>query len=171
ADAVTMRRISTAIGVTPMAIYRHYPNRAALINSLADEGFDALASLLSDGRYTGGSEERLIRLFDVFLGFALENPRLFELMFLKPRSGARRYPSDFKAGASPTASPVAALVREGMRAGELRRDDAWEITFEMGAMVQGLIMLHLGNRTSLSRTQFRSLCLRALRRYFHGICN
>ncbi|MGH9520171.1 MAG: TetR-like C-terminal domain-containing protein, partial [Terriglobales bacterium] len=103
--------------------------------------------------------------------FALANPRLFELMFLKPRTGARRYPRDFRRGASPTANLTADLLRQGMDAGSFRKDDPWEITFEIGALLQGLVMLHLGGRTSLSTAQFRALCLRAFRRYFDGICN
>ena len=171
AEAVTMRRIAQATGITAMAIYRHFPNRDGVLNAIADAGFDALAAQLMAQRYTGNSRRRLLRLFDVFLDFALANPRLFELMFLKPRKGARRYPRDFKAGASPTANLTADLLRQGMSAGLFRKDDPWEITFEMGALLQGLVMLHLGGRTSLSRAQFRALCLRAFTRYFDGICN
>lgn len=171
ADAVTMRRIAQATGVTAMAIYRHFPNRDGLLNTLADEGFDALAARLTSQRRTGNSRQRLLRLFDDFLDFALANPRLFEIMFLKPRKGARRYPRDFKSGASPTASLTAELLRQGMDAGLFRKDDPWELTFEMGALLQGFVMLHLGGRTSLSPAQFRALCLRAFRRHFDGICN
>ncbi|MGB6975695.1 MAG: TetR/AcrR family transcriptional regulator [Terracidiphilus sp.] len=171
AEAVTMRRIAQATGVTAMAIYRHFPNRDGLLNALADEGFETLAALLTSQRYTGNGRRRLLLLFDVFLNFALANPRLFELMFLKPRKGARRYPRDFRRGASPTANLTADILRKGMDAGHFRKDDHWEITFEMGALLQGLVMLHLGGRTSLSRAQFRALCLRAFRRYFDGICN
>ena len=35
-DAVTMRRVALAVGLTPMAIYRHYHDREALLNALAD---------------------------------------------------------------------------------------------------------------------------------------
>src|SRR5271156_1743881 len=46
AEAVTMRRVAAAVGVTPMAIYRHYPDRASLLNALADKGFQELAARL-----------------------------------------------------------------------------------------------------------------------------
>lgn len=170
ADAVTMRRIAQATGITAMAIYRHFPSRDAVLNAIADEGFDALSLELAATRYTGNSYQRLMQLFRVHFDFSLANPRLFELMFLKSRKGARRYPRDFKAGASPTANFTVDLLRKGMDSGLFREDDPWEITFEMGALLQGLVMLHLGGRTNLSRAQFRALCLRAFQRYFHGIC-
>lgn len=171
AEAVTMRRVAGATGITAMAIYRHYPDRAALLNALAAEGFEQLAASLKGRRFTGEVKTRLAKMADLYLDHALANPRLFELMFLKPREGARRYPQDFKARKSPTATPMAELIAEGMRSGELQRDDYWEITFEMGALSHGLIMLYLGGRTELSPAAFRALYRRSFRRYLNGIRN
>ena len=171
AEAVTMRRVAEAVGITPMAIYRHYPDRAALLKTLADEGFKELAAALKDRRFTGDLETRLAKMSDLYLDHALENPRLFELMFLSKREGARQYPQDFKARRSPTATLMADVVAEGMQSGELKKDDPWEITFEMGALSHGLIMLYLGGRMDTSPTGFRALYRRSFRRYLHGICD
>lgn len=170
-EAVTMRRVATAVGITPMAIYRHYPGRSALLNALADEGFEELVARLAAKRFSGTIEERLMKMGEIYLDHALENPRLFELMFLKPREGARRYPRDFKAGRSPTANLMVEVVQEGMDAGHFRKDDAWEIGFEMGALSHGLIMLYLGGRIDVSPARFRALYRRSFRRYIHGILN
>jgi AcrR family transcriptional regulator len=170
ADAVSMRRIATAVGVTPMAIYRHYPDRAALLNALANTGFEELAAQIARLPSSGGIEQRLTMMLDLYLTYALENPRLFELMFLKLREGARLDPRDFKASRSPTANPMAALIKEGMETGYFRQDDEWEIVFEMGALLQGLIMLYLGGRMAMSPARFRAFCHRSFGRYLHGIC-
>jgi AcrR family transcriptional regulator len=166
-----MRRVAKAVGVTPMAIYRHYPDRAGLLNALADQGFVELAARLAGKRFSGDIEKRLTRMFEIYLEHALQNPRLFELMFLKPRKGARRYPWDFKAGRSPTASLVVKLIEEGMESGYFREDDAWEIIFEMGALSHGLIMLYLGGRMSMTTARFRAYYRRSLSRYIRGIRN
>ena len=169
ANAVTMRRVAKAVGLTPMAIYRHYRGRSALLNVLADEGFDELAALLAAAPLSGDVEERLIQLFDVYLDHAIRNPRLFELMFLKMRPGARRYPRDFQASRSPTANLVAELVRDGMASEYFRQGDVWEIVFAMGALSHGLIMLYLGGRTNMSRHQFQSFYRRSFARYIQGV--
>lgn len=171
ADAVTMRRVAKAAGITPMAVYRHYADHAALLNALADDGFEELSSRLARTPAAGDIETRLAKILNVFLKHALENPRLFELMFLKPRERARRYPHDFKARRSPTANPAAELIQEGMTSGHFRKDDAWEISFAMGALLQGLIMLYLGGRLDMSEARFRALCHRSLGRYVDGIRN
>lgn len=168
-EAVTMRRVAGAVGITAMAVYRHYPDRKGLLNTLADEGFEDLATRLAEVRQTGAIEERLARLLDVNLAFGLENPRLFELMFLTPREGARQFPQDFAAGKSPTANQFAELVREGIAAGYFRETDVWAVVFETGALWQGLMMLYLGGRVGMNAAQFRAYCHEAMRRYMHGI--
>ena len=169
AEAVTMRRVAKAVGITPMALYRHFSDREGLLNALADAGFEELAAKVATADRPGEPEERLMKNLDVFLDFGLEKPRLFELMFLKRREGARQFPGDFRAGRSPTAKYSAAALEAGMKKGIFRRDDVWEITFEVGALLQGLVMLYVGGRVGTSEQDFRAMCHRAFGRYLHGI--
>jgi AcrR family transcriptional regulator len=169
AEAVTMRRVAQAVGITAMAIYRHYPDRAALLNALADEGFQELAATVRRRRFQGAFDVRLLKMAELYLDHALQNPRLFELMFLAKRAGARKYPQDFRARRSPTATLMADVIAQGMTNGALKQDDYWEITFEMGALSHGLIMLFLGARLEATPAQFRALYRRSFRRYLNGI--
>jgi AcrR family transcriptional regulator len=178
-EAVTMRRVAALVDITAMAVYRHYADRKALLNALADEGFRELAERLAAEHRVGSVrastdasndiEQRLTRALDVNLSFGLENPRLFELMFLTPREGARQYPRDFAAGKSPTANLFAELVRDGIASGYFRETDVWAIVFETGALWQGLMMLYLGGRVSMSAIRFRAYCHEAIGRYMRGI--
>jgi AcrR family transcriptional regulator len=168
-DSVTMRRIAKAVGVTPMAIYRHYRDRDSVLNAIADQGFKDLSARLQKMSCVGTSEAKLMRMGDLYLDHALENPHMFELMFLYPRFGARRYPQDFEAGASPTANLMAAVVRDGIKSGHFRQDNVWEIVFELGALSHGLIMLYLGGRLAPHQHRFRALYRRSFRRYIRGI--
>lgn len=169
AEAVTMRRVAEKVGITAMAIYRHYPDRAALLNALADEGFRDLTARLKARRLSGSAESRLLQLTDVYVDHALEHPKLFELMFFTRRAGARQYPQDFKARRSPTACIVADAVAAGMASGDFKQDTDWEIGFEMGALLQGLLMLYLGGRMDVTPAGFRAMYRRSFRRYFDGI--
>jgi AcrR family transcriptional regulator len=169
AEAITMRRVADVVRITPMAIYRHFPDRAALLNAVADEGFIALADSVRKRRFRGPAEDRLAQMIEIYLDFSLKNPRRFELMFLTKRQGARRFPKDFKEGRSPTANLMAELIQQGMDAGVFRNDDAWEITFEMGALSHGMIMVYLGGRIDASPAAFRALYRRTFQRYIRGI--
>lgn len=169
AEAVTMRVVAKAVGITPMALYRHFPDRDGLLNAIADHGFAEYAAFLTAEPMPHSIEKALDHLLDLNLDFALANPHIFELMFLRPRPGARQFPADFKAGASPTAGVATAIFQRGIDSGLLRRDDPWEITFETGALLQGLVMLWIGGRFGGSPDEFRALCHRSFRRYLHGI--
>ena len=171
ADGVTMRRVATAVGITPMALYRHYPNRDGLLNALADAGFVELARKLDRLRLVGELDRQLTKILDVFLDYAFANPRLFELMFLAKREGARQYPEDFRDRRSPTANLFADVLAQGMETGYFNKDDVWEIVFETGALLQGLVMLYLGGRMTMSPAQFRAFCHRSFGRYMNGIRN
>jgi AcrR family transcriptional regulator len=169
AHAVTMRRVASAVGITPMALYRHFADRDGLLNTLANVGFEELAARASSTAMPADPEQQVMNILYLFLDFALEKPRLFELMFLDRRQGARQFPEDFRAGRSPTAKFVAAALEAGMKQGTFRKDDVWEIVFETGALLQGLVMLYLGGRMGKSEEEFRALCHRAFRRHLYGI--
>jgi AcrR family transcriptional regulator len=168
-EAVTMRRVASAIGVTPMALYRHVANRDDLLNALADAGFEDVTARIANVSLPANPERQLMKILDIFLDFAFEKPRMFELMFLERRKGARQFPQDFRAGKSATAEFSAAALEAGMKQGIFRKDDVWEIVLEAGAMLQGLVMLYVGGRVELPQQEFRALCHRAFRRHLHGI--
>ncbi|WXA90321.1 TetR/AcrR family transcriptional regulator [Pendulispora brunnea] len=62
-----MRRVADAAGLTAMAIYRHYRDRAALLNAVANDGFEELAATIARKRLTGDFEQRLIKLAEMYL--------------------------------------------------------------------------------------------------------
>jgi AcrR family transcriptional regulator len=167
--AVAMRPVAERVGITPMAIYRHYADRASLLNAVADGGFYELANRVQTLQFKGGVEHRLMQVGDTFLDTALQFPNLYELMFLAPREGARIYPKDFTAGNSPTFNPTVKIIKEAMKAGELQPDDPVEIAFELSALSHGLIVLYLGGRVAQSKKNFRLLHQRSFRRYLSGL--
>lgn len=164
-----MQRVASAVGITPMALYRHYPNCDGLLNTLADAGFVELSAKLAALKLSGEVDRQLPKILDAFLDYAFESPRLFELMFLTQREGARQYPQDFRTRRSPTANVAADVIAHAMETGYFRKDDVWEIVFETGALMQGLVMLYLGGRMTMPPTRFRAFCHRSFGRYLNGI--
>jgi AcrR family transcriptional regulator len=167
--AVAMRPVAERVGITPMAIYRHFADRDSLLKAIANQGFEELALQVQVLNLKGDLERRLMQVAAVFLNAALAYPHLYELMFLAPREGARKYPRDFKAGRSPTFNPTVEIIEQAMRTGELRPDDPVEIAFELSALSHGLIVLYRGGRVVRSEKQFRSLYQRSFRRYLNGL--
>ncbi|MBV8157271.1 MAG: TetR/AcrR family transcriptional regulator, partial [Dyella sp.] len=101
-DAVSMRRVADAVGITPMAIYRHFPNREALLKRLSDDSFDSVARVWKQHSTATDPLKRLMALADPYLDYALAHPHLFDHAFSARRDDARKFPEDFRAGLSPT---------------------------------------------------------------------
>lgn len=166
-----MREVAKAVGITPMAIYHHFPNRQALLKTVTDSEFDKLRGLIEAIRQHGSPKPRaqLIEILMSYVDYALAQPRLFDYVFSRPRPDARRFPEDFRARRSPTLTLLADAVDEAMRAGKLKKDDVWEVTLALWAHVHGYLMLYLGGRFDLPEKEFRQLCGRSVKRFMDGI--
>lgn len=168
-DAVSMRRIAKAVGITPMAIYHYFPNREALLRHVTDAEFDKLNEFANARGHRGSVQTKMIRIMDGYIDYALARPRLFDYVFSRPREGARRFPDDFRARKSPTLNPVADIIAGAMEDGKLRRDDVWEIALETWALAHGYLGLYLAGRFNLTEEQFRELVHRSMRRLLDGL--
>jgi AcrR family transcriptional regulator len=163
AAAVSMRRIAGVAGITPMAIYHHFPNREVLLRQVTDREFEALAGNM-DTRPRG-----LLHVMDYYLDYAFARPMLFDYVFSQFRTDARRFPRDFKARRSPTMNRVADAVAAAMESGEIAKDDVWEVAMEFWALIHGYIALYRAGRFALDEKAFRQLCRRALKRLYDGL--
>jgi AcrR family transcriptional regulator len=170
-EAVSMRRIAATIGLTPMAIYRHYPNREALLDVVAGRLFAELAAAWGKRSWPTGTDRdrQLADAIDEHLDFALGQPKLYSFLFTERRTHARRYPDDFRDGGSPTLNVLVILLTEGIERGDLRPHDVLETALIVSATVHGLIQLYHGDRIGLPETEFRTLCFTAIRRILDGV--
>ncbi|TCV96425.1 TetR family transcriptional regulator [Luteibacter rhizovicinus] len=170
AEAVTMRRVADAVGITPMAIYRHFPTREALLKRLSDDSFNAVAHEWEARRaHSPDVLTRLTALVEPYLDYALAHPHLFDHAFSVRRDDARRYPEDFRAGLSPTFNVALDAVIEGMAQGVLKQDDPYDVTMAIWAQQHGLIALYRAERFSFDEAQFRAFYAQSLRRLIDGI--
>jgi AcrR family transcriptional regulator len=170
-DAVSMRRLAKAAGITPMAIYHHYPSREALLKTITDDEFAKLKEysdrLIAQSKGKGD----LTRSTDAYLDYAFDRPRIFDYVFSKPRFDARTFPEDFRARRSPTLNPVADRVAEEMKEGVLRKDDIWEVALQLWAHTHGYVTLYRAGRFNMTEKQFRALYHRAVKRLLQGLLN
>jgi AcrR family transcriptional regulator len=167
--AVSMRRVAQTVGITPMAIYHHFPNRETLLTTITDREFAKLLSHIEAHPLRGTIEQRLIAVMEGYVDYAFAQPRVFDFVFTGVRKGARQFPRDFRARRSPTLNPVADALSAEMHKGRLKRDDVWEVAFALWAHIHGYVLLYRSGRIGLSEKEFRQLLHRSLRRFLHGL--
>lgn len=173
ADAVSMRRVATAVGITPMAIYRYFDDRDAMLEQVADNAFVELDQRFNEKSHQEGfgtpADVRLHQLLELHVDFAVAQPRLYDFMFTAQRRSARRYPQDFQGGQPERFNALADTVRDGIAQGVLDDGEVWEISLLLAAFMHGLIRLYLGGRVDVPRAQFRELCMSMGGRMIDGL--
>jgi AcrR family transcriptional regulator len=169
ADAVSMRRVATAVGITPMAVYHHFADRAALLTFVTDREFDKLVDHMRAQPARRGHAQRLLHVMDYYIDYAFAHPRVFDYVFSQHRPDARRFPRDFHARRSPTMNVVADTVERAMADGVLRKGDVWEVAMALWAHAHGYVALYRAGRFGCSEAQFRRLFQRSLQGMIDGL--
>lgn len=77
-DALSLRAVSTQLGVSHAAPRHHFASRQALLTAIATEGFTDLAEAIERAQASDGS---FLATGLAYLRFALDQPAAFEVMF------------------------------------------------------------------------------------------
>ena len=82
ADAVSLRELARSVGVSATAVYRHFPDKKALLAALASEGIARLGTAQRiASEQAGGGAAGFAATGQAYVRFALDNPALFRLTF------------------------------------------------------------------------------------------
>jgi AcrR family transcriptional regulator len=83
-EAVTTRRLSTEIEYSQPVLYKHFSGMEDIVASVAVQGFCELADALSSARSRAvDGPDAVARVAYAFIGFADDNPVLFDAMFTR----------------------------------------------------------------------------------------
>ena len=108
ADRVSVRAIAQRAGVSPTALYLHFPDRDALVAATVDAGFQAFnASLLTAAGDHEDPREALAAMGRAYLRFTSAQPALYAVLFSARRPLDAGAPPDVDRAAGPNA-PAAA---------------------------------------------------------------
>lgn len=179
-DALGLRAITRAVGVSPNAAYRHFPNRHALVLAIAIEAQQQLArhiaAAMSSHSARGERAERAIaRLRNFGLGyidFALDEPGWYQLACYTqhaPHDAAPILDDDDDPAPPPhhmLLVALADLVDHGVLTRERRKDAEWVYW----SAVQGFTELATtGPLQNQPRPQLSRLATRTLNTVIAGL--
>jgi len=140
AESLSLREIARNVGVSATAVYRHFPDKAALLNALADVGGEQLADAFEAAMATEKpGKDAFDAMGRAYVHFALQNRSLFKLM-MSPEimSGVESDGRPRTRGMDMLTTALGELSGGRMSSEEqnIRRLQAWSI-------VHGLAMLML----------------------------
>ncbi|MGH2686607.1 MAG: TetR/AcrR family transcriptional regulator [Actinomycetota bacterium] len=86
-DAVSIRAVSEAVGVTPPSIYLHFADKNELIFAICDRYFDELDRVTEEaGRGSEDPIESLMLRGRAYIRFGLDNPEPYRILFMRKPS-------------------------------------------------------------------------------------
>lgn len=140
ADQLSLRELAREVGVSHAAPRRHFADRQALLDALAEAGFVRLGAELRAAIAAADAEfrPRLQAMAAAYLRFATEDAALLELMFAsKHRPGADRL---VEAAAVPFGL-MQEILEQGQAQGILEPGDPGRVGIVLFATLQGIATL------------------------------
>jgi AcrR family transcriptional regulator len=140
---LSLRELARQVGVSHGAPRRHFPDRQALLDALAEAGFARLGTELR-GAVDGAGEDfqaRLRATAAAYVRFATGDAALLELMF----AGKHREPSGALHEAADRAfSVILELIEQGQAEGALEHGEPERVGLVLFATIQGIAALVTG---------------------------
>ncbi|HVD01727.1 MAG TPA: TetR/AcrR family transcriptional regulator [Candidatus Dormibacteraeota bacterium] len=127
-EALTMRRLATAVGIRAPSLYKHFADKAEVEQALIAEGLAELGGLV--GSWSGERGGDFGRIARGYRRFALERPHLYRLMTERPLDRERLPAGVEERGVAPLVALLG--TRDRARA-------AW-------AFAHGMVQLELAGR-------------------------
>jgi AcrR family transcriptional regulator len=163
---LTIRKVAHHARLSPMALYRHFADKDALLNTLMEDGLAAWEERARSIRATDPIQW-LEALGEAFLNFALNEPHRFDAAFFLPAPKARQYPDDFVAGRSPVVAIALMRIDQAKADGRIGEAPRLDVALAISALVQGLVSMYRANRFS-GEKQFKALYRTQVRHCLEG---
>jgi len=139
-DAVSIRAIADAVGVSSPSIYLHFPDKTALLFAVCQERFEQLDQVMeAAARLASNPFDEINRRGAAYIRFGLEHPEQYRILFLE-RDEPSGFSEEHLAGLS-AFDHMAAAVATAMRAGLIRQGDPKVVTVGLWAAVHGITSL------------------------------
>jgi AcrR family transcriptional regulator len=164
-EGLSLRDLARQIGVSHAAPRRHFADRQALLDALAESGFARLGGELRVATESVGEdyEARLRATATAYVHFAISDAALLELMFAGKRREEAR---SLREAADRAFSVILELIREGQATGLLERGEPERIALLLFATMQGFAALVTAG--IVASDQIESLVADAIGRFLHG---
>ena len=144
-DAVSIRAVADAVGVTPPSIYRHFPDKTSLLVAVCLRSFDGFAEVMRAARHPDDPVESLRALARAYVRYGLEHPEHYRIMFMdRLELSAEQYAEEMLSESSSFGvliETVRALEASGLLRPELGEVDDFHLGVLLWSAVHGLTSL------------------------------
>lgn len=139
-EAVTLRAVGHAAGVSHNAPYKHFANRSALLAAVATVSFADLAAAMVAIRGSARTPTaKLMAVLDLLMSYSRAHPARYRLLFNNRETAAAG--GELKTKAVETFEHCRSIVQECQQANDLPDAPSETLTSLIFAMVHGLLAM------------------------------
>jgi AcrR family transcriptional regulator len=147
-EATTIRNIAEKIEYSPSTIYQHFKDKNEIFYTIHSEAFAELVRYLNASEMHKNPMDQLIALGQIYIQFALENPELYDLMFIMEA------PIDFLnylEDANWTEGKIAfdylkSVIANCIQQGLIKETDLESLSYLIWSTVHGLVTISIRKR-------------------------
>ncbi len=165
---LTTRSIARRSGLTQPAIYRHFSGVDELIRETLGRVRELFVARLEGSVGDGGAKEELMRVLEVFRDFAIEEPLLYDALFLQIGDQTPLPVSKGSPGGQNIFAHLVERVAECSRQGIIREDRPVASALTLIAHAQGLILLYRQGRFG-SKERFAEAYTKSIEDHLRGL--
>lgn len=142
-EGLTLREIGARLGVSRTALYRHFADKAALLEAVATEGFRTFREqLVAAWTEAGPGRAGFDAMGTAYVRFAVTNPSHYRVMFggfVDPEQHQPELATEASGALQALEGALAALQRDGL----VRSDDTPTMARYVWSVVHGVAMLRI----------------------------
>ena len=143
-EAVSIRAVADAVGVTAPSIYRHFPDKNHLLFEVCAQHFARMAAFIESTAETSDDPlEAIEHMAAAYVRFGTENPEHYRIMFMGPSDHTPEQYADEQVLETGAFGSLVALVQRAIDGGQLRAEltDAVTVAHVLWAGVHGVVSL------------------------------
>jgi AcrR family transcriptional regulator len=140
AESLTLRAVARGAGVSHTAPYRHFPDKAALIIAVADEGFRQLTESLREATVGDTPLERFLKGAQAYIQFAVSHPAHYRVMFGPAVVGLGQGPMQLESANEAFAVLLETIV-DAQQSGVIKEGDPLHLGVVVWSTVHGAAAL------------------------------
>jgi AcrR family transcriptional regulator len=163
-DGLSIREVARRVGITPMAVYRHFDGIEALKAALRDRAAVGMMAHLVGALAEPDARARFEAAALGYARWAMAHPALFRMLFTGGPAPAEAARADHVRRDAAAFRFLVDRVREAMDAGWIPADDPEVRAVDWWALVHGLIVLQQEGKLRIDPDRFEAHLQGAVRR-------
>jgi AcrR family transcriptional regulator len=146
-DALSMRKIATATGVSATSIYLYFKNKDHLVHTIIEESVEELSAAIEFGASrVKGTINKFEAIIRSYVDFALSQPEKYQVIYLVKPEAMGRYPKEKFRKTRRGYALLESVIQQGIDEGIMELERPMTAAYSIWAQLHGIIDVVLNQR-------------------------